>query len=431
MSTDQTMPAAPPLKLAWALWGLGASLYLIGFFHRVAPGVLGDALSRDFGLGAAALGNLSAFYFYSYVAMQIPTGVLADHWGPRKLLTAGAVAAAIGSLSFALAPSLLLASLGRLLIGAAVAVAFVALLKFSSHWFSPRRYSTAAGMALFIGILGAVGAGVPLQLASDAFGWRSVMLAVAALTGLAALAIWIWLRDDPAERGYLSYLPAGHGESTQPGMLSGLRAVLGYRNVWILSLVPGGVVGSVTTFAGLWGVPFLTTHYGFSATEAAALASAVLVAWALGGPLFGGISDRSGRRRLPYLLACLVLTAGWALVTQVPGLPLWLLIGVLLLTGLCSGCIVIGFAFAKESVPLRYAGTTAGVCNMGVMMGPMLLQPLVGWMLDRNWHGELREGLRLYDFEAYSAGFGLMLAWALLSVLLIAMAREQRGDSGS
>ncbi|MEE4255312.1 MAG: MFS transporter, partial [Desulfuromusa sp.] len=91
----------PPLRLSWSVWGLCAVLYIFGFFQRVAPGVMTNELIADFGLTGAELGNLSAFYFYSYVAMQIPTGVLADSWGPRRLLTAGALVAGIGSLCFA------------------------------------------------------------------------------------------------------------------------------------------------------------------------------------------------------------------------------------------------------------------------------------------------------------------------------------------
>ncbi len=55
----------PPVRLAWTMWGLGALLYLIGFYQRVAPAVITDELMKDFAIGAAGLGNLSAFYFYS------------------------------------------------------------------------------------------------------------------------------------------------------------------------------------------------------------------------------------------------------------------------------------------------------------------------------------------------------------------------------
>ena len=165
----------PPARLAWTMWGLGASLYLFAFFQRVAPGVMTSELSADFALSASALGNLSAFYFYSYVAMQIPTGILADVWGPRRLLTAGAMIAGLGTLLFAFSDSLVLAASGRFLIGGSVAVAFVCMLKLAHHWLVPRQFALASGMALFTGIVGAVFAGVPLHLLVEVHGWRNVM----------------------------------------------------------------------------------------------------------------------------------------------------------------------------------------------------------------------------------------------------------------
>ena len=135
----------PPLRLAWTVWGLGAALYIFGFFQRVAPGVMTTELIADFDLTGAELGSLSAFYFYSYVAMQIPTGLLADSWGPRKLLTAGALVAGLGSLCFAFADGLFWACTGRLLIGGSVAVAFVAMMKLSSHWMALKHFSLASG----------------------------------------------------------------------------------------------------------------------------------------------------------------------------------------------------------------------------------------------------------------------------------------------
>jgi len=92
--------------------------------------------------------------------------------------------------------------------------------------------------------------------------------------------------------------------------------------------------------------------------------------------------------------------------------------------GFFSGNMIIGFAFAKESAPVHLTGTASGVVNMGVMMGPMLLQPAVGWMLDRSWDGETSAGVRIYSLEAYQSGFGLMLAWLALAMVLILFTRE-------
>ena len=93
-----TTPSYPPLRLAWLIWSLASLFYVIGFFHRLAPAVMTQELMRDFDISAAALGNLSGFYFYSYWLMQIPTGILADSWGPRRLLTFGALGSAAGAI---------------------------------------------------------------------------------------------------------------------------------------------------------------------------------------------------------------------------------------------------------------------------------------------------------------------------------------------
>ena len=404
------------------MWGLGAALYLIGFYQRVAPAVITRELMGEFALGAAALGNLAEFYYYSYVAMQIPAGLLADRWGPRRVLTAGAAVAAAGTLLFALAPNYAAAGLGRLLIGGSVGVAFVSMLKLAGHWFAPTRFAMLSGLALACGVLGAVSAGVPLRFMVDAFGWHKVFGAAAALTGLLAVAIWLAVRDDPAERGYTSHapvLPARHAP-----VLASVRRALATRNVWLVFLISGAVSGPALTFGGLWGVPFLCTHYGISTSQASMITSLLLVCWAVAGPFVGALSDRLRRRKPLYALGAVLATVGWCLALLLPNLPLPLLVALLAFTGGASSAVMVGFAIAKESAPAALAGTAGGIANMGNMLGGMIMQPAVGWILDRRWTGTLANGVRVYDFDAYRAGFSFMLVWLAAALLLLVFVRE-------
>lgn len=414
--------AYPSLHLAFTMWGLGAALYLIGFYQRVAPAVITRELMSEFTLGAAALGNLAAFYYYSYVAMQIPAGLLADRWGPRRALTAGAAVAAAGTLLFALAPGYAAASLGRLLIGGSVGVAFVAMLKLAGHWFAPTRFAMLSGLALACGVLGAVSAGVPLRLLVDAFGWRNVMSVAAALTGLLAVVIWTAVRDDPSERGYASYAPTAPIHHAP--ILQSIRQTLASRNVWLVFLISGAVSGPTLTFGGLWGVPFLSTHYGLSTSQASMITSLLLVCWAVAGPFVGALSDRLRRRKPLYALGAVLATAGWCAALLLPGVPLPVLIVLLGFTGCASAAVMVGFAIAKESAPAALAGTAGGIANMGNMLGSMIMQPAVGWMLDRHWAGAFANGVRVYDFGAYRAGFALMIAWLAAALVLLVFVRE-------
>ena len=423
--TPISLPAVlPPASLAWRVWGLGAGLYLIGFFHRVAPGVMADRLMAEFALGGAALGNLAAFYFYSYVAMQIPTGLMADRWGPRRLLIAGAAVATFGTLVFAWAPTLAWASIGRLLIGGSVAVAFVAMLKLASCWFAPKQFALASGLALFIGIIGGVFGGVPLRALVDAFGWRPVMWVTAVVSAVLAVAIWKYVRNDPADAGFISHAPVQTaGVHHHASVLESLSEVMSFRNSWCLLLAPIGLAGAILSFGGLWGVPYFRQVWGIEPKTAAGITSAVLVAWAVGGPLMGAWSERLGRRKPLYVAGCIVGLVCWLVLALLP-MPLWGVIAVLLLAGFFAGAMIVGFAFNKESVPARFVGTASGVCNMGPLMGGMILQPVMGWVLDRHWGGALENGARVYDRAAFDAAFLVIAGFLAASVVLSLLAKE-------
>src|SRR5262249_57343162 len=96
-------------------------------------------LMRDFGIAASQLGQFSAFYFYAYILMQVPTGVLVDSWGARRLLIAGSIAAAAGMLMFGTTSSYALASAGRAIVGASTAGGWGGALKLATPWFPRRR----------------------------------------------------------------------------------------------------------------------------------------------------------------------------------------------------------------------------------------------------------------------------------------------------
>ncbi|MEI7671158.1 MAG: MFS transporter, partial [Deltaproteobacteria bacterium] len=114
----------------------------------------------------------------------------------------------------------------------------------------------------------------------------------------------------------------------------------------------------------------------------------------------------------------------WIPILFVPGLPLWLLVLMVIIVGLASGCVTLGFAFVKESVPPRFAGTVSGVYNMGSILGAMILQPAIGWLLDLFWEGTITGGVRVYGLAAYRSGFALIIAFSILSALAIGFTTE-------
>ena len=412
---------------SWMVWGIAALFYLTGFYQRVSPAVMTSELMHDFGLGAKSLGSLSAFYFYFYVAMQVPVGVLIDSWGARKLLFWGALSAAVGTFLFGATSDFALACVGRAIVGGATSAGWLVLLKLATHWFPARRFAMLSGLGLFFGNVGALFAQVPLRLLIEHFGWRNVVVGSAAVLLAVCGAVWLIVRNDPSEADLKSFAPAALRTQDRPTMgmlLGGFKKVFAYRNTWFIFFAQGGIVGPILAFTGLWGTPFLKVRYGLATTQAAAVCSVMIVCWAVASPISGALSDRIGRRKPIYLLGAMVSAAGWIVMSYLDSLPLAAFIGVAALTSLASGAVVLGFAYAKESVPVQFLGTISGAVNIGNMIGPMLLQPGIGQMLEKNWAGQMVNGARMYDLPAYHAAFLLIAGWAVVSCALISFTTE-------
>lgn len=401
-----------PLHLAILFWMLGALFYFYGFFQRVAPSVMVEELMREFSASAAVLGNLSAFYFYAYASIQLPVGLIVDRFGPRRALTAAALLCGLGSLLFGLAATLPAAYAGRLLIGAGAGFTWVGALKIISIWFPPRRFALMSGLTLMLGMIGAVAGQAPLAELVQAFGWRDILLAAALFIAVLAVLIWFVLPSAPRAREPKS--------TTAP--LSSLMAVLKRRQSWIVSVFGAMMTAPMLAFAGLWAVPFLIMRYGIERPDAAFTASFVFIGWGIGAPLLGWLSDHMERRKPVMLFSGLTAMISMSAIIYLPQLPLAAVTLLCLVNGIGSGGMVLCFAAGRESNAPDSAGAVAGFVNMAVMSTGAIFQPLIGWLLDRNWDGLLSEGARVYGPSAYETALTtlpLCGAGAVLAALLM------------
>jgi sugar phosphate permease len=428
-SSDDSRPLPSP-ALAWSVWAIGALFYLSGYYLRVSPAVMTHELMQAYQIGARGLGTLSGIFFYFYVAMQVPTGVLVDSIGPRKLLIIGGLAAAAGTLLFGTTSNFALACIGRAVTGAATALEWLVLLKLGAHWFPAKRFSMLAGLGLFFGNLGALTAQVPLRLMINLFGWRILLICSAAALVLLSLVSWLIVRDDPSDVGMKSYAAPEHADARNiktSELWKGFIKIFQHRNIWLIFLSQGGFVGPMIAFTGLWAAPFLTVRFGLKTTTAAAVASVMIISWAVACPICGGLSDRIGLRKPIYLFGAVISSAGWIAMFTLQSLSLSAFIVIATITSFSCGAVIVGFAYCRESVSPRYFGASNAVVNIGNMMGAAILQPAIGWVLDKHWTGEMAGGTRVYNLSALQAGCLLIPAWACLSLILLCFTKETYG----
>ncbi|MBI3574808.1 MAG: MFS transporter [Gammaproteobacteria bacterium] len=373
-------------RLRWTTFALVAVAYMLAFFHRVAPAAIASDLQQAFSASAAALGGLAATYFYVYTVMQIPTGILVDTLGPRRIVTLGGIVAGIGSLMFGYAVTLIDASIGRLLIGLGVSVAFIALLKLNAAWFHDRHFGTAVGLTLLLGNVGAVLAAAPFAWVLQFTSWRTVFIVISGVSFATAVLTWLFVRDHPGEAG-LPSMRELDGEAAHPPhaghWFEGLVTVLKNRLTWPNFWMNLGIGGSFLAFAGLWAVPFLQGVYGMDRAAATQHTSLMLAGFAVGAISVGTLSDRAGRRKPVLIATAFIHLLCWLpLVFSLP-LPRLASYLLFLLMGLSAASFTLSWACVKEVNPHALSGIATSVANTGVFLGTGILQPLVGWTIDR------------------------------------------------
>jgi predicted MFS family arabinose efflux permease len=386
----------------WLVFALAASAFWLSFFHRMAPAAIADDLQRSFEIGGAMLGTLAATYYVIYTVMQVPTGVLNDTVGPRRVLAAGCLVAGIGSLLFANAESVAAAIVGRTLAGLGVSVAFVSMLKLAAEWFHETRFATIIGIGAMIGLTGALAAATPLAWVSTLVSWRAVFAAAGIASLLLAVAIWLVVRDRPG--------PAAERRAGSPGdpvrWREGLDQVARNAATWPCFWYGFGMSGSYMTFVGLWAVPYLVHGYGMSAIEATQHTSLMLVCLALSQGIIGLLSDRLGSRKPLIVGSALAYLACWvawlAGAAAIPGVSY----AVSAVMGLSVCGMTLSWACAKELNPPRYSGIAISVVNTSGFLAVGLAQPLVGWLIDRGAAGAT------YSAASFTPGMVLLTAFA-------------------
>lgn len=405
----------------WMALAIVALAYILSFFQRFAPAGIAQDLAVAFQTSAASLGVLAATYFYIYTLMQIPTGILADTLGPRRILALGGIIGGLGSLLFGFAPTLDLALVGRTLVGLGVSVTFIAMLKLVAVWFEENRFATIVGICMLVGNLGSVLAGAPLSAMAQATGWRGVFIGVGVISLALGVLCWLIVRD----------APTATGEAVRPRfdrtvVLSSLLAVIRNRATWPAALVNTGMSGSFFTFAGLWATPYLMQVHGMERSTAANHLSLWFGGFAVGCLFIGGLSDRLGRRKPVMIAVSHVYVAIWLLLLSCVTMPLSLSYLLFALLGLSTAGFSLTWACAKEVNPPLLSGMSTSVANMGGFLCAAIMQPVVGWLMDLGWHGEMVGGARVYDVGTWQNGVLAVTLCAALGAAASWRIRETR-----
>jgi MFS family permease len=404
---------------AWMIWLLSALFMFYKYALEVSPSVMTSTLMSTFHINGIALGNLAACYFYSYLLLQIPAGLLLDKIGPRKVTTLAIALCALGSFIFSQADSLLVAGIGRFLTGAGAAFAAVNCLKLIANWFPTKQFAFMAGLMMSVAMLGAVGGQAPLAAFIDAMDWRYAMKFIGFAGLILAALFWLIVRDlSPKHK------KETHIVSQNISLLSSLKRVLKNRQAWWLSIYSGFTFAPVMIFGGLWGVSFTSEAFGLSSNMAAQAVSLIFIGFAVGAPVLGWFSDWLGRRVVVMFWGTLLALLTISTVIYAPHLAHSSLVILLFLFGFSVSSFLLCFTMIREiSLPIL-AATAIGFMNAFDALFGAISDPLTGYFLDKGWDGKLVDGARVFSIPAYKAAFLTLPVYLIISLLTLLRIKE-------
>ncbi len=422
--------ASAPSARAWIIWTVGVAAYVLAITNRTSLAAVGVDAAERFQADAATLSLFAVVQLAMYGGMQIPVGVLLDRYGARPVMTVGMILMAIGQLTMALSPSVGVAILARVLLGAGDAAIFPGVLRLIALWFPAQRAPLMVQLTGIVGQSGQLVALIPLAALLHATSWTIAFGSIAGLGALFTVLVVLLIRNRPPE------LASDVAVDTDTGAIrvvtSAVDTGVGIRAAWshpgtrlaFWSHFTSPFAG--TAFILLWGMPFLTAGEGLSKAAASAIISTYVVVGMVIGPVMGDLS-----RRIPHLRSrVLVLPSigvqfvAWVAVIVWPGpAPIWLLVALAVALAMGGPASMIAFDHARTHNPAHRLSTATGVTNAGGFLAALLAILMIGLALDLQGAGTPAT----YTLDAFRLAFLTQVPlWLLGSAFIVVERRRTR-----
>jgi sugar phosphate permease len=312
---------------------------------------------------------------------------------------------------------------GRILVGAGDAMTFISVSRLIASWFSGRALPLLSQAMGTIGALGQVLSAIPLSIVLHQFGWQPAYLSAAALSLVAFILVFLFVRNAPAgsvqiERsgGWPAALHQLRESLARPG------TQLGFWSHFVTQS-PG------TVLTLLWGFPFISVGLGYGATTASLFLTLIVAVAIVAGPVLGILSARYPYRRSNIVLGIVVsMGLAWGALLVWPGQPpLWLVLLLLVVVAVGGPGSLIGFDFARTFNPARSLGSASGVVNVGGFLASFVMMLLIGIVLDLIDHANGGSGVpaELYSLESFRIAFLVQFPVVGIGVVFLMVARRK------
>lgn len=400
-------------------WGFLTVVYVLAYAQRVSPQTISGFVGAEFNIPAPEMIAIASAYFVGYTVLQFPAGVFVDVYGVRKVVLVSMMFSVIGTVIFAAAPNLGMASVGRLLTACGDAMIFTSLIKLIASNFPSQKFATLAGISQAMGYFGGVMATAPLSYVVSVSGWRYTFFAAAILLMALTLILSLYLERTSINGTVIEKL-----KRTLPMAKKFLQS----RSTWGGALTFGTHFAVVTSISGVWGTPLLTKSYGMTHAEAGEYMMVYALATMLGAVGFGFLCDR---------ISSLYRTLIWVTIVRIgllfvlcPSIgrhfPKFILTLDLIALGIVAGGMVpiilkcIRRMYSPEHIGL---GGSINTTVAGFLM--VIMQPILGMLLHFGDSQKTLESPAVWEMAGYDYLLVMLMLTSAIGIFAIRMMRDE------
>lgn len=394
------------------------ALYAVGFsnlFLRGSLGILGPDLTREMHLTPAMLSAVASSFFFAYAAMQLPTGMLLDRFGPRFTLSALLLFTTAGAALFALSESAGGLIAARVLMGIGCAGSFTGAFYVLNRWVPAHKVVTQSGILNSISSVGALCATTPLAALVAWIGWRDSYWLFTAGVLLLVVTVGMIVRDAPPGQD----APSSKGE-TLGHVFRGVADAM--RQPGMMRMIVVGVpLAAQPTLLGAWAAPYLRDVYALDSIARGNVLLVMAVCSMFGHVIYGFLARTFNTIKWVIVGGMCLILVSTAVLAILPKPPLTLVIGLFAVIAISAMYPMMAFAHSRGLVPPHLVGRGLAVTNTGIMTAIAVSQMLFGTIVGLF----PTDGTASPDI-AYRAGFAMLSGLALLAVVIYAPVRDSR-----
>lgn len=389
-----------------------AAGYFLSYLYRVVNAVIAPDLVTELSLNSSSLGLLTAIYFITFAAFQLPLGILLDRYGPRRVEAALLIFASLGAYIFSQSQSLTGLLAGRAFIGFGVSSCLMAAFKAYTLWFSKERWPFINGLQMAAGGLGALAATKPVEIALTWTDWRGVFIILSIATLLCSFFVFFAVPENQA------------ADKTAPTQQQqeGLRSIFTSRVFWSLAPLTTGSQAAFLSIQGLWAGPWLINVAELDRDQTANTLFMIALAMICGFISLGWLTGWLGRKKISSTSTAvagmsLFMLAQFLLITH-PGEATtlyWVFFGYTGTTG------IIAYAALSQSFAASLSGRVTTAINLLVFVSAFCTQWLIGTIIDYF----TLPGTTLLPATGFTWSFSILLFLQLLGLVCFFILRTK------